>query len=134
LAVSLLKTASRKGWIARFRRLSFLFQPERLKSPEKIFMKTRDEARVSSIHRAYARTADRALKRRRKSIKRQQTISEKIVYQLKRLETSTARDIARLVHLDVQTVREELQTLMASGMIEETPVGKTFRYRFIAAN
>jgi hypothetical protein len=97
-------------------------------------LKIRDEARISSIHRAYARTADRVLKRRRKSIKLQQTIGEKIVYQLKRLEPSTAREIARLVHLDVQTVREEWQTLMASRMEEETRVGKTFRYRYIAAS
>ena len=97
-------------------------------------MKIRDEARISSIHRAYARTADRALKRRRKSIKLQKTISEKIVYQLKRLEPSTAREIALLVHLDVQTVREELQTLIASGMVEEARVGKTFRYRYIVAS
>lgn len=95
-------------------------------------LKSQRDVEVGNLRRAYIKIADRALKRHRKPVKLQQTLGEKILAQLKKLPSPTVREIAHLVHLDTETVREELQALIKSGIVEEVHAGKTFRYRFAA--
>lgn len=90
------------------------------------------EVDVSSVRQAYVKMAD--LARRKESVRPQQKVEEKIIARLIKTPSSTVRELSNALHLDTETVRSGLKMLLDSGAIEETRVGKTFRYRYIMAS